>query len=183
MTLYTANVSQVLELACTREADKVFDAGGLSAIMSLLINHSEVMHGDSMRSCMSIVTRLISRMEPKDGSLESCVNSLSSLLQHRDPQISGPAMRCFMTLADRFIRRGKDPAPIANKGLVQELVSKLASIGQPVAVAQGGATPEKPTGHAVTTIVNLLSTLCRGSPTITHVRLYCSIHSIFIALI
>ena len=70
----------------------------------------------------------------------------------------------------RFFRRGKDPAPIAEKGLTQELVQRLALIGQPVATTQGGgATPEKPTGYTVTTIVNLLSTLCRSSPTITHV--------------
>ena len=70
----------------------------------------------------------------------------------------------------RFFRRGKDPAPIAEKGLTQELVQRLALIGQPVVTSQGGgATPEKPSGYTVTTIVNLLSTLCRSSPTITHV--------------
>ena len=121
---------------------------------------------------MNVVSRLISRVEPRDASLENCVASLSALLRHDDPHISNPAMKCFVTLADRFIRRGRDPAPIAEKGLIEELIQQLSQIGQPLAVAQGGATPEKPTGHTVTTIINLLSTLCRGSPTITHVSCF-----------
>ncbi len=159
----------MLELASTRESDKVYDAGGLSAVINLLINHSDVIHKDTMRSCMNVVTRLISRMEPKDSTLDSCVASLSVLIQHEDPQISGPAMKCFVTLADRFIRRGKDPAPIAEKGLMEVMVRRLASIGEASSVTPAGSTPEKPSGHAVTTIVNLLSTLCRGSSSITHV--------------
>lgn len=46
-------------------------------------------------------------MEPKDPALDSCVTSLSTLLQNTDPQISDPAMKCFVALADRFIRKGK----------------------------------------------------------------------------
>lgn len=85
----------------------MFDAGGLPAIMGLLINHSEFLHRDTMRSCMNVVTRLVPRMEPKDDSLDTCVTSLSVLLQSKDPQVSEPAMKCFVALADRFIRRGK----------------------------------------------------------------------------
>ena len=121
-----------------------------------------------MRSCMAVAARLIARMEPKDPALEPCISSLSSLLRSDDPHVSDPAMRCFVTLADRFIRRGHDPAPIARDGLVPELVGRLARIGAAPALG-GGAAPDKPAGHTVTTIVSLLSTLCRGSPTITHV--------------
>lgn len=159
----------MLELACARESDKVFDAGGLPAVMNLLINHCDALHKDTMRSCMNVVSRLVPRMEPNDVSLENCVASLSTLLQREDPHISDPAMRCFVTLADRFIRRGKDPAPIAEKGLAEELIGRLMRVGQPLTTTQGGTTPEKPSGHAVTTLINLLSTLCRGSPAITHV--------------
>ena len=98
---------QVLELACSRESDKVFDAGGLPAIMGLLIHHGDHLHKDTMRSCMNVVTRLVPRMDPKDASLDTCVASLSVLLQNKDPQISEPAMKCFVALADRFIRKGK----------------------------------------------------------------------------
>ena len=69
--------------------------------MNLLITHGSLLHKDTLRSCMSVVTRLISRVEPKDPALESCVTSLSALLRHEDSQISGPAMKCFVTLADR----------------------------------------------------------------------------------
>ena len=163
---------QVLELACARESDKVFDAGGLPAVTDLLIHHSQLLHKDTMRSSMNVVTRLVPRMEPKDVNLESCVASLSSLLQHEDSHISDPAMKCFVALADKFIRRGEDPAPIAGKGLLKELTQRLASVGQSLPIAQGSSTtPDKPSGHSVTTIINLLSTICRGSPTITHVSL------------
>lgn len=152
----------------------MFDAGGLPSIMDMLIDHSKLLHRDTMRSCMNVVTRLIPRMEPKDSSMDSCISSLSVLLTNEDTQISEPAMKCFVGLADRFIRRGKDPAPIAERGLIEELIKRLSQVGQPLTTAQGGGggiTPEKPSGHSVNTIVNLFSTLCRGSPTITHVRL------------
>ena len=164
---------QVLELACARESDKVFDAGGLPAIMVMLIDHDKHLHRDTLQSCMNVVTRLIPRMEPKEPSMDSCISSLSVLLSNEDPQISEPAMKCFVTLADRFIRRGKDPAPIVEKGLIKELIKRLSHVGQPHVSAQGGgASAEKPSGHSVTTIINLLSTLCRGSPVITHVSNY-----------
>lgn len=160
---------QVLELACSRESDKVYDAGGLPAVMELLINHAHLLHQDTQHSCMAVVMRLIARVEPKEPSLEPCVASLSSLLRNHDPHISELAMRCFVTLADRFIRRGHDPAPIAAGGLVPVLVGQLEQIGQLATAPVGVVAPEKPSGHTVTTIVNLLSTLCRGSPTITRV--------------
>ena len=148
----------------------MFDAGGLPAIMAMLIEHGKHLHRDTLQSCMNVVTRLIPRMEPKEPSMDSCISSLSILLSNEDPQISEPAMKCFVGLADRFIRRGKDPAPIVEKGLIEELIKRLSQVGQPLVSVQGGvATPEKPSGHSVTTIINLLSTLCRGSPVITHV--------------
>ena len=109
--------------------------------------------------------------------MDSCISSLSILLSNEDPQISEPAMKCFVGLADRFIRRGKDPAPIVENGLIEELIRRLAQVGQPASSSGGGqggggaAPPEKPSGHSVTTIINLLSTLCRGSPNITHVSI------------
>ena len=158
-------------MVCARESDKVFDAGGLTAVMTLLIQHSDVIHKDTMRSCMNVVTRLVPRMEPKDSVVDECVTSLSILLEHRDPQVSEPAMKSFVALADRFIRRGKDPSPIASEGVQRVLIQRLSSIGQPAALAQA-SSGDKPSGQSVNTIVNLLSTLCRGSPAITHVRLH-----------
>ena len=39
------------------------------------------------------------------------------------------ALRCFASLADRFIRRSVDPAPLAQHGLIQDLLQRLASAG------------------------------------------------------
>ena len=97
--------------------------------------------------------------------------------------MSDGALRCFASLADRFTRRGVDPAPLATHGLTEELLSRMAAAG---GVATGPSSACKPgrtsTGPApssadsklsnqVSTIVSLLSTLCRGSPLVTHVRI------------
>ena len=173
--------NQVLELACARESDKVYDAGGLPAATSLLIHHASSLHRDTVQSCMNMVTRLVPRVEPKDSALDGCVSSLSQLLQNSEPHVSDPTLKCFMMLADRFIRRGRDPAPIAEKGLLPELIGRLKSLNVAGSGSGGtsssasstsgpvGTTPERPSGHTVTTIVSLLSTLCRGSPTVTNV--------------
>ena len=166
---------QVLELACARESDKVYDAGGLPAAMNLIIHHATTLHKDTVHSCMNMVTRLVPRVEPKDAALEGCVESLSVLLQNPESYISDPTLKCFMMLADRFIRRGRDPAPIAEKGLIAELIGRLMSLSPLTSSsAPVGSAPDRTSGHTITTIINLLSTLCRGSPTITNVSHTCS---------
>ncbi|KAK7886642.1 hypothetical protein WMY93_026263 [Mugilogobius chulae] len=120
-------------------------------------------------------------MEPQDSSLETCVESLSSLLKHEDHQVSDGALRCFASLADRFTRRGVDPAPLAKHGLSEELLSRMAAAGGgapsgPSSACKPGRTstgatpsaPDSKLSNQVSTIVSLLSTLCRGSPLVTH---------------
>ena len=140
--------------------------------MALLIHHHSILHKDTARSCMNMVTRLVPRVEPKDLALEGCVESLSILLQSSEPHIADPTLKCFMMLADRFIRRGRDPAPIAEKGLVKELIGRLMLLAPPTSSGSVGSTPDKTSGHTVTTIISLLSVLCRGSPVITRVCTY-----------
>lgn len=96
-------------------------------------------------------------------------------------QVSDGALRCFASLADRFTRRGVDPAPLAKHGLSEELLSRMAAAGGSAAGPSSGCKPGRAsTGGApsasdsklsnqVSTIVSLLSTLCRGSPLVTHV--------------
>lgn len=87
-------------------------------------------------------------------------------------QVSDGALRCFASLADRFTRRGVDPAPLAEHGLSGELLERLASAAASAGEKTGstGATPDsKSNSTSVSTIVSLLSTLCRGSPSVTHV--------------
>ncbi len=97
-------------------------------------------------------------------------------------QVSDGALRCFASLADRFTRRGVDPAPLAKHGLTEELLSRMAAAGGTASGpsstckpgrTSSGATPsaaDSKLSNQVSTIVSLLSTLCRGSPLVTHVR-------------
>ncbi|XP_046871935.1 E3 ubiquitin-protein ligase HECTD1 isoform X1 [Hypomesus transpacificus] len=171
---------KVLELICTRESGAVFEAGGLNCVLSFIRDSGHLVHKDTLHSAMAVVSRLCSKMEPQDGSLETCVESLSSLLKHEDHQVSDGALRCFASLADRFTRRGVDPAPLAKHGLTEELLSRMAAAGGTVSGPSSACKPGRSsTGAAptaadsklsnqVSTIVSLLSTLCRGSPLVTH---------------
>ncbi|KAG9336359.1 hypothetical protein JZ751_002706 [Albula glossodonta] len=171
---------KVLELICTRESGAVFEAGGLNCVLSFIRDSGHLVHKDTLHSAMAVVSRLCGKMEPQDSSLETCVESLSSLLKHEDHQVSDGALRCFASLADRFTRRGVDPAPLAKHGLTEELLSRMAAAGGTVSGpsstckpgrAPPGATPsaaDSKLSNQVSTIVSLLSTLCRGSPLVTH---------------
>jgi E3 ubiquitin-protein ligase HECTD1 len=116
-----------LELICARESAAVFEAGGLACILPFILEHGSVIHKDTLHSAMSVVTRLCARVEPSsDQSLEFCVETLSKLLRHEDAFVADGALRCFASLSDRFARKGADPAPLAQYGLVDELIQKLA---------------------------------------------------------
>ncbi|XP_021099480.1 E3 ubiquitin-protein ligase HECTD1 isoform X5 [Heterocephalus glaber] len=171
---------KVLELICTRESGAVFEAGGLNCVLTFIRDSGHLVHKDTLHSAMAVVSRLCGKMEPQDSSLEICVESLSSLLKHEDHQVSDGALRCFASLADRFTRRGVDPAPLAKHGLTEELLSRMAAAGGTVSGPSSACKPSRSTTGApsttadsklsnqVSTIVSLLSTLCRGSPVVTH---------------
>ncbi|KAL3265554.1 hypothetical protein HHI36_009759 [Cryptolaemus montrouzieri] len=174
---------KVLELICTREVAAVFDAGGLAAALPFVRDHGSRLHKDTLHSAMALVSRLCTKLEPTDAQLNTCVQALSSLLQQEDQQVADGALRCFASIADRFSRRGVDPAPLAQYGLVNELLTRLSSVAGPSTVvgAQGtpgkitslpnptpASTDTKGTSASISTIISLLSTLCRGSPSITH---------------
>ena len=89
------------------------------------------------------------------------------------------ALKCFASLADRFIRKGVDPAPLAECGLTTELLCRLSQVpggaghsssvgGTPGGGAGGGVEPGPSKSPSVSTSISLLSTLCRGSSAITH---------------
>ena len=90
-------------------------------------------------------------------------------------QVADGALRCFASLADRFTRRSLDPAPLAQHGLIQDLLGRLQRVGEGAHNVSLASTPGKSTTGAdakasssVSTVISLLSTLCRGSPSITH---------------
>ncbi|XP_069704389.1 E3 ubiquitin-protein ligase HECTD1 isoform X7 [Periplaneta americana] len=169
---------KVLELICTREAGAVFEAGGLNCVLSFIRDNGCRVHKDTLHSAMAVVSRLCTKMEPQDSSLPTCVEALSTLLKHEDSHVADGALRCFASLADRFTRRGVDPAPLAEHGLVSELLTRLSNAAGPAVSTCAGpgtpgvntttTTPETKSSASVSTIISLLSTLCRGSPSITH---------------
>ncbi|XP_058800749.1 E3 ubiquitin-protein ligase HECTD1 isoform X3 [Phymastichus coffea] len=176
---------KVLELVCAREAGAVFEAGGLSCALSFIREHGAQVHRDTLHSAMAVVSRLCGKVEPQDKTLPDCVEALSTLLRHEDAHVADGALRCFASLADRFSRRGTDPAPLASNGLVSELLYRLSNAAGPassVSTTPGNTkapstpsvtatnipAPEAKSCASVSTIISLLSTLCRGSASITH---------------
>lgn len=167
---------KVLELICTREAGAVFDAGGLAAVLSFIQDNGSLVHRDTLHSAMSVVSRLCGKMEPLDPTLTGCVDSLSKLLKHEDSYVSEGALRCFASLADRFTRRNVDPAPLASNGLINHLLTRLLSVSSGSSLnhslstsATGSHTlhSEPKNTQGISTVISLLSTLCRGSSSIT----------------
>ncbi|XP_013142454.1 PREDICTED: E3 ubiquitin-protein ligase HECTD1-like [Papilio polytes] len=108
---------------------------------------------------MAVVSRVCGKMEPGDERVGDAVSSLSALLRHGDARVADAALRCFASLADRFARAHADPAPLAEHGLIEELVRRLGSTE---------TSDDKCLVPSVSTTVSLLSTLCRGSAQITH---------------
>ncbi|XP_029720236.2 E3 ubiquitin-protein ligase Ufd4 isoform X3 [Aedes albopictus] len=192
---------KVLELICTREAGAVFEGGGLNCVLSFIRDNGSQIHKDTLHSAMAVVSRLCTKVEPQGANVQTCVESLSTLLQHEDPLVADGALKCFASVADRFTRKGVDPAPLAEYGLVTELLNRLSNAAGPqasasAAGASSNATPaaqvnsqETTTGtvqlsssapktqgaaeagrssQSIATTISLLSTLCRGSPSITH---------------
>ncbi|XP_076174502.1 ubiquitin fusion-degradation 4-like isoform X3 [Ptiloglossa arizonensis] len=175
---------KVLELVCAREAGAVFEAGGLPCALCFIREHGARVHRDTLHSAMAVVTRLCGKVEPQDKSLPDCVEALSTLLRHEDAHVADGALRCFASLADRFSRRNTDPAPLACNGLVSELLHRLSNAAGPgTSIASTSGNPKTPPPSStastipapeakscasVSTIISLLSTLCRGSPSITH---------------
>lgn len=140
---------------------------------------------------MIVVSRLCSKVEPQGANIQICVESLSTLLQHEDCSVADGALKCFASVADRFTRKGVDPAPLAEYGLVNELINRLSiaaglqlqpststgnaqSLNKPsviLATANSGkatVTDSNKSAQSIATTISLLSTLCRGSPSITH---------------
>ncbi|XP_073824556.1 ubiquitin fusion-degradation 4-like isoform X2 [Musca autumnalis] len=193
---------KVLELICTREAGAVFDGGGLNCVLSFIRDCGSQVHKDTLHSSMAVVSRLCTKVEPNTPCIQNCVESLSTLLQHEDPMVSDGALKCFASVADRFTRKWVDPAPLAEYGLVNELLKRLsnaagpvgnASLNVPNATTPTAAGPSASGGHgeavtapvttsiqktqsgdtsrssqSISTTISLLSTLCRGSSSITH---------------
>lgn len=165
----------------------MFEAGGLQCVLSFIRDAGTLVHKDTLHSAMVVVSRLCSKVEPHDSGLAGCVDALSTLLQGQgleDGHVADGALRCFASLADRFTRRGIDPGPLAEHGLVSALLQRLSNAaGQTTSTTATQATPQASanpsdsggktasSSSSVSTVISLLSTLCRGSPGITYALL------------
>ena len=179
---------KVLELICSREAGAVFEGGGLNCILNYIRENGSQIHKDTLHSAMIVVSRLCSKVEPQGANIQSCVESLSRLLQHEDAPVADGALKCFASVADRYTRKGVDPAPLAEYGLVDHLITRLSNAGGAqipgtstaqsqnklsVGATTAAAVPKQAnesnkSAQSIATTISLLSTLCRGSPSITH---------------
>lgn len=139
---------------------------------------------------MIVVSRLCSKVEPQGANIQTCVESLSTLLQHEDSSVADGALKCFASVADRFTRKGVDPEPLAEYGLVDQLITRLSnaagpqlpgtssgnaqstqnklSVGTTTTAPKATAGDSNKSAQSIATTISLLSTLCRGSPSITH---------------
>lgn len=179
---------KVLELVCSREAGAVFEGGGLNCVLSYIRENGSQIHKDTLHSAMIVVSRLCSKVEPQGANIQACVESLSRLLQHEDTLVADGALKCFASVADRYTRKGVDPAPLAEYGLVDQLINRLSNaagpqlpstssgatqtqnkltVGTTAAPSKQGTESNK-SAQSIATTISLLSTLCRGSPSITH---------------
>ena len=179
---------KVLELICSREAGAVFEGGGLTCVLSYIRENGSQIHKDTLHSAMIVVSRLCSKVEPQGTNIQGCVESLSRLLQHEDALVADGALKCFASVADRYTRKGVDPAPLAEYGLVDQLINRLSNAAGPqlpststgatqtqnkltvgtTAAPSKQATDSNKSAQSIATTISLLSTLCRGSPSITH---------------
>lgn len=138
----------------------------MTCVLGFIRDNGSLIHKDTLHSAMAVVSRLCTKMEPHEESLGECVENLSSLLSNGDdPVVADGALKCFASLADRFIRKNVDPVPLASNGLTQELLNRLANAGSASAATTSEVAKSTP---SVSTTISLLSTLCRGSEVITH---------------
>lgn len=81
------SILQILEFGCARESEKLYEAGALHSVMNLIITHGDTLFKDTIKACMTVTSRLVSRVEPTSNQLNSYVQSLSILSQHTDPLV------------------------------------------------------------------------------------------------
>ena len=170
---------KLLEHICQREANAVYDAGGLQAMLHL-ISHHDHLHKDTMHSAMAVITKLCAKMEPNDPNLPECSKNLGAMLSHDDEKIAESALRCFTAMTDRFIRRQMDPAELARpSNLVAHLFDFLipprrsadSSINNSELLDESmvsNAEMELMRNSAFTSaVLSLFANLCKGSSTVT----------------
>jgi E3 ubiquitin-protein ligase HECTD1 len=97
-------IIKVFERLCSREASSIYEQDGLRCVLDFINNWYSVIHKDSLQSALNVVVKLIGKIDPQNSpTLDQTIESLSNLLLHDDTFVSDNALRCFATLADRFV--------------------------------------------------------------------------------
>lgn len=176
----------MLQLLCTREAGCIYEAGGLTSVISFIQNYSNRIHADTRYSALDLISKLCAKIEPSDAQLSSIVASLSSLLSHHSREVSEGVLKCHASMIHRFSRREVDLSPFASPELLDHLLERLKP-ALPALEASGTAPASQPqdtlnssgsgsgawasAGQAVfaavdgspRTVAGLLQCLCRNS--------------------
>ena len=95
----------------------------------------------------TLLTQYRRRLEPSDSALEQYTVQLTAMLRHPEPIIAARALRCFSTLADRFVRTTEDPERIVPPTLLDQLTGLLAG---PAEAAEGDEPPALVALHLLT---------------------------------
>lgn len=97
-------IIKVFERLCLREASSIYEQDGLRYVLEFINNCYSAIHKDSLQSALNVVVKLIGKIDPQNSpTLDQTIESLSKLLLHDDPFVADNALRCFATLADRFV--------------------------------------------------------------------------------
>ena len=98
-------IIKVFERLCSRETSSIYEQDGLRYVIDFINRCYAVIHKDSLQSALNVVVKLIGKLDPQNSAtLDQTIESLSNLLLHDDTFISDNALRCFATLADRFVQ-------------------------------------------------------------------------------
>uniref|UniRef100_A0A7E4W8K1 E3 ubiquitin-protein ligase n=1 Tax=Panagrellus redivivus TaxID=6233 RepID=A0A7E4W8K1_PANRE len=160
---------KVLEHICQRETGLVHEAGGFPSVLTLVRDFHGQMHRDTLRSALSVITRLCSKIEPDTDKVAEYSDTLGNLLTHEDLKVSESALRSIAAIVDRFSRKHVDPSDFIGRcGLIERLLGLLitpngevSSSGEPVYVLSGRAIT------FISIVLSLLNNLCRGSAAAT----------------
>ncbi|TGZ75195.1 hypothetical protein CRM22_000520, partial [Opisthorchis felineus] len=187
---------KLLKIICTYDAHPLYSNGGLTAVLRFVRTNASLLHTDVLQAGMELIRCLVSKADPKDPSLHSWIQMLSSLLDFKEPGVVDQTLRAFANLVSRFTRIGADPSPLADPHIVDRLLHRLcvaggvetttlqtadtialntdsSNAGLPLdSTGTGDARDSVSTAESnpavVHAITNILVTLCCASSNLTH---------------
>ncbi|XP_055340872.1 E3 ubiquitin-protein ligase HECTD1-like [Paramacrobiotus metropolitanus] len=157
---------KVLEHMSTRDLSALLEAGALNAILAFIRNFGSVVHKDALKSAMTVVSRLCSKIEPADTNMNAIVESLTELLKHADGLVSGSSLKCFASLADRFSRKNADTCILTAFGLGEILIQRLISMPRMGRSLVPGISTDATQNSMAHGVLNLLQVLVRSSSSV-----------------